>query len=306
MKIITDITQFPKHPVVLTIGNFDGVHKGHQSVLNRLKQVAADRHEYKAAITFNNHPSQVLRPAQPVKLITTLSHRLKLFRDQHLDYLLLLEFTKEFSQQSAEDFLRKMKSYIAFSHLILGHDAALGRDRQGDPGTITKLSKELGFTVEYIDEWMANGTQVSSSVIRRCVQEGDFLKIEQLLGRPYSIMGEVVHGEKQGKKLGYPTANLDVSQLCLPPLGVYAVTMNYQNKILKGVANLGIAPTMRSNPVPVLEVHLFQPKDNLYGEQVEVYFQGYIRPEKKFESPEQLKAAIADDVKTAHRILSTY
>lgn len=304
MKIIEDLQQFPNRPVVLSIGNFDGVHKGHQSVLSRLREVAASQDANKAVITFKNHPSQVLRPQVPVRLISNLQHRLELLRQQHIDYLLLLEFTKEFSQQSAEEFLRKIKKHIPFSHLVLGHDATLGRDRQGDPKVIAALSKELGFSVEYIDEWTENGSSVSSSIIRRYIQDGDFILTTEMLGRPYSIMGEVVHGEKLGKKLGYPTANLDVSQLCLPPLGVYAVTMKFQGKVHKGVANLGIAPTMRTNPVPILEVHLFQPRDNLYGELVEVFFQGYIRPEKKFASPEELKAHIAEDVKIAHKMLT--
>lgn len=306
MKIVDDLNHFPAihHPIVLTIGNFDGVHRGHQIVLDRLTQVSGTQHTEKIVVTFKNHPSQILRPESPVRLICTLQHRLELLRQQHIDYLLLLEFTKTFSQQTAEEFLRKVKKAIPFSHLVLGHDATLGHDRQGDPRMIAKLSKELNFTVEYIEEWLADGANVSSSIIRKHIQEGNFEKTKELLGRSYSIMGEITHGEKQGKRLGYPTANLDVSNLCLPPFGVYAVRLKHGEKVHEGVANLGIAPTMRDNQKPILEVHLFSPVTNLYGEQVEVFFHGFIRPEKKFESPDVLRNQISQDISLAHQLLS--
>lgn len=302
MKIINSLSEFPTHtkPVVVTIGNFDGVHKGHQTVLHHLHKHAPPR----VVITFANHPSEVLYPGKTVYLICSLEHRLRLLEQEKIDYVIVLPFTKELSRQSAAQFLRSVKEKVPFNELVLGFDSVMGHDRQGKKPEIQKLSQQLEFNVTYLEQWLCDGEPVSSSVIRQAIHQGQWNKVETYLGRPYSMYGEVLPGQQHGKKLGYPTANLDVDHLSLPPLGVYAVKVKYDGLSKDGVANLGVAPTMRDNGNPLLEVHLFEPTADLYGKHVEVIFAGYIRQEHKFENADALKVQIGKDVVTARQLLS--
>lgn len=306
MKIFCDLREPEpiQDPLVVTIGNFDGVHLGHQLVLKKVAE-AKDRMNGKSlAITFSNHPSEVLNPEKPLFKICTLNHRIKLLKESGIDILLLLTFTKEFSQQSAEEFLKRIREKYSFSHLILGHDAAFGKDRKGDRQQIQNLAKAFHFHVEYLDSFSLDGVTISSSKIRELISEGDFTKLQKFLGRPYSIYSKVISGKGKGKTIGFPTANIEVNDLCLPPYGVYAVKLINSEQIFKGVANLGVAPTIRHESNPLLEVHLFEHHEDLYNKNVEVIFSNYLRPEKKFSGLEELKNQIHNDIQKAKILLN--
>lgn len=302
MRLVRSVETFApsKKAMVLTVGSFDGVHQGHQVLLKQLQQQG-----YPVVITFENHPAEILRPdAVPPKLCST-AHKLKLLQEAGVESVILLNFTRALSQQSAEEFLRSVRRYVPFATLLLGPDATLGKDKQGDRNHILNLAKELSFTVEYLDDFVSiSGTKISSSAIRDYVRAGDLATVEKLLGRKFSIYAPIRTGAGLGKSIGFPTLNMHVEGLCLPPLGVYAVTLKALDKTWKGVANLGIAPTVRTSPEPILEVHLFNYSSDLADQlYVEVSFEHYLRPEKKFAGLDQLKAQIAQDVREAHSLL---
>lgn len=289
-------------PVVLTIGNFDGMHLGHQALLKRLLEISKQQKALSAVLTFSNHPSKVLRPTHPTPLLCTVEHKMLLLEQAAVDLTILVPFTKEFSEQSPDVFLNKIKHSLPFQTLLLGSDAHIGKNREGDKKTVTTLAKTLGFEVEYFPDIENDGQRVSSTLIRESIREGHQKQAETLLGRPYSIYSEVVQGHKKGAPLGFPTANLAVEDLCLPPLGVYAVRLFVDNKKYDGVANLGFAPTVRQSSQPVLEVHLFDHNKDLYGKKVNVQFLEFIRNEKQFASLDELKQQIADDVAKARNL----
>jgi riboflavin kinase/FMN adenylyltransferase len=298
MKIFQALTKSEDYltPFVLTLGNFDGVHIGHQLILSTLKETAKKQKAFSSVLTFSNHPSTILHPSIHSPLLCTYEHKVRLLEAFGIDYLFSLPFTKEFSQQSAESFLLKLKQAIPLKALILGSDARIGEARKGDQTTVIALAKQLGFDAQYIEDHLIKGQRVSSSRIRTMIQQGNFRQAEKLLGRAYSIYSAVIKGNTRGASIGYPTANVAVDKLCLPPLGVYAVTLIHQGIKHAGIANLGVAPTIGLKNSPALEVHLFDKNLALYGEFVEVIFLSYIRPEKCFDSVNQLKEQIAQDI----------
>lgn len=306
MKIFQDLEEFknPHQPAFLTIGMFDGVHRGHQAVLQKVHDDAKNQNGQSIVITFKNHPSTVLKPDSTVPLLNTLEHRIQLLEQQQIDVLFLLTFTKEFSEQTAEFFLKKICHSVPFSKLVLGYDAVLGKDRQGNREKIQELSKSLHFEVDYLPEYIANNLCVSSSKIRKFIQNGHLNEVEKLLGRRYSILSAVTPGIGKGKTIGFPTANIDVTGLCLPPQGVYAVKVVIDGNPFDGIANLGIAPTIRNDHFPTLEVHLFNKKEDLYGKSIEVIFFDYIRPEVKFADLKHLKGQIENDIQQAKKNLA--
>ena len=308
MKIFRSLEAYPKQdlPIVISIGNFDGVHLGHQAVLKEVKKRASALKGIAVIISFENHPATVLRPHATVPLLCSLEHKISLLEKAQMDQLILLTFTKEFSEQSAEAFIKNVRNSFSFQEIILGHDATLGKDRQGDRAQMEKLAEKEGFVLDYVDELTLADVSVSSSSIRALIQAGKFPQAEKLLGRPYSIYAEVKTGQGLGKTIGFPTLNIPVEGLCLPPLGVYAVKVKAQEKYLKGVANLGFAPTLRTDSKPILEVHIIEETKGL-PERValEVFFKSYLRPEKQFANLEALKKQIERDVEEAKLLLST-
>lgn len=269
----------------LTIGTFDGVHLGHQAILKSVDQV----------VTFSNHPHSILRNEAP-QALTTLAHKLKIFKAFGINSPLIIPFTQEFSQKSAATFLRELKQKIPFDHLILGHDAVLGRRREGTADHLFHLAQEMGFTLNYLDPISANNQIVSSSQIRQLIHKGDLKTAEALLGRPFSIFSTIEEGAGKGKAVGAATANINVNSLCTPPLGVYAIEAKLNQKSFYGIANLGMAPTIQKRNSPALETHLFDFNEKLYGEELEVIFLDFIRKEQHFTTVEQLQQQIKKDI----------
>lgn len=212
MRIITDLDHYQtERPAALTIGNFDGVHRGHQALITSLLEHKGDAQS--VVITFSNHPSQVLRPDHPVELLCSLPQKIKLLEDAGIDTLVLFEFTPQFSQQTAAEFVHRLARHIPLRKLVLGHDATLGRDRQGDKSQMAAIAEREGFSLTYIPEYEFQGHSVNSTTIREALRAGDFRQVELLLGRPYSIY--------QPKQIPDQPNHFDLGGLCLPPDGDY-------------------------------------------------------------------------------------
>lgn len=298
MKVYTNLDHLPEFikPVFLTIGNFDGVHLGHQTILKSLQEGAANEQLHSCVITFSNHPSQILRPNHPIPRLTSKEHKLRLLKKIGIDHVFMLDFDRPFSEQSAEAFLTKIHSICSFRRLILGANAKLGNDRQGNTPLLHTLAKNKHFTLEFLPLESTDEDPITSSRIRNAIQCAELEKAENLLGRKYSILGDVIRGKGEGHKLGYPTLNLSLDGICHPPLGVYPVTVIHDKTAYQGIANVGIAPTVRSDHIPVLEVYLLNENVDLYNQTVEVIFEDFFRPERAFSSKEELVTQIAADV----------
>ncbi len=299
MKIIEEIhDQFTKKaPVVLTIGFFDGVHLGHQRIFSKVKELKGDT-GLSFALTFKNHPQTVLKPFTPFPLISSLTQRVQLIKNQGIDTLILLDFDKEIQNTSADEFLLNLHEHIPFDHLVLGPNATIGRKKEGDAKLIQLLSKKFSFDFHPQDSYFMDKCQVSSTLIREMITRGNLNEASKLLNRPYSIVAPVISGEQIGKVLGFPTLNLDVEDLILPPLGVYKVHLMKQGRAHLAIANLGFAPTLKERKTPLLEVHLLDYKEELIEEELEIVFVDFIRKEKKYSSIDELKAQIHLDIQT--------
>lgn len=257
MRIFENLNDFSPSttPLVLTIGNFDGMHRGHREVLKKAKTLAGAEGKT-VVITFKNHPAEVLRPDQPLCYLCSLPHRLHLLEEFGIDTLILLTFTKRLAQNSAASFVEILRQTIPFTHLVLGHDATLGKDRQGDRPILIALGAKWGFSVHYVEEYRFEAKPVSSSKIRLALLQGDLPLVETLLGRPYSIYGQAKLGETG-------TFRLDLTGLCLPPQGEYPVDVLNEGKRYPGLAILASDLTVR------VEEANFQ----LFDSPVEVIFQ---------------------------------
>lgn len=301
MEIIDRLSlSHPQKPLILTIGNYDGVHLGHQVVLQRTVEVARQKQTQSGVITFSNSPGEVLLAAPAEKLCST-HQKIDLLAALGLDILFLIEFTREFSQQSPEEFLKNLLKKIPFSHLILGHDARFGKNRAGDIEQVQALAKALHFQVEYLPPEKINDRTISSSAIRKEIKAGHLEEANKMLGRSYSIQSLVAKGTGIGKRIGFPTANVQITNYCLPPLGVWAVTIRLAAATHEGIANLGTAPTVQREGAPILEVHLFDHESVLYDQEIEIVFQKYLRAEQRFPSLDALKEQIAKDIEEAKK-----
>ncbi len=289
----------PKKPLILTIGNFDGIHLGHQHVLQRVVSLSCQNRTTSGVITFRNSPSEVLSPGSLPEKLCSLPQKVKLLEHLGIDTLFLIEFTRQFSGQSPEEFLQRLLQTIPFSHLILGHDARFGKNREGDFEQVRALAKTLGFEVEYLPPLKVNDRIISSSSIRKEIKAGHLDTAKMMLGRNYSIQSTVTKGTGIGKRIGFPTANVQTQNYCLPPLGVWAVTVNLPSDSHEGIANLGVAPTVHRDGAPILEVHLFDHESVLYDQEIEVFFHKYLRPERQFPSLDALKGQIGQDIQEA-------
>jgi len=305
MKLFTSLDQFPRNdaPVVATIGNFDGVHLGHQYVLAETKSQAERVNGFSCVITFSNPPSTVIAPHKPLQLILPVEQKVSLLAQWGVDGVMLLPFTKEFSEQSARQFLSRVCDSIPLSHLVLGYDSRIGKDRMGDEAMVRKIGEDLLFAVDYCHEVLINGVSVSSSRIRKAISSGRLKDAEELLGRPLSYLLSSRSGQGLGKKIGFSTLNFDVPDLCLPPTGVYSVWLKTKRGRLPGIANLGYAPTVRNDQDPQLEVHVLDETFECSDPQMEIIFHRWIRDEQKFDNLESLGNQIEKDIITAKQQL---
>lgn len=291
-------------PLYLAIGVFDGVHLGHRAVLQRALGDARAGDGTPVAVTFDPHPLRILRPESAPRLLTSTPHKLQLIRALGIAQVLVIPFDRAFSGTPPEDFIRALAAAGKLREICVGHEWSFGKGRAGNLALLDRLGDELGFAEIGVAPVKIDGQIVSSTLIRAAVETGDFATAERFLGRPYTILGTVVQGARIGTKLGFPTANLAAHNEQFPPNGVYAVEVQRQSARLRGVANIGVRPTVaNSSGERLLEVHLFDFAGDLYGEDVEVSFTKFLRPEQKFSGLDALKAQIARDVAAAREIV---
>jgi riboflavin kinase / FMN adenylyltransferase len=284
--------------VCLAIGVFDGVHLGHQQII---RQTIADARQHDAialVLTFDRHPNTIVAPDKVPPLIYSLSQKLRAIESLGADAVLLIEFDKKFSEQTGEEFVRHLAHDFGKIHSIcVGADFVFGHKRSGNVALLKKLGGELNFFVHGLAAVSLDNQVVSSTRIREAVRAGDLDAAGQMLGRPYAICGIVREGDKIGRQLGFPTANLDAANLVLPPSGVYAGSTKLAGNIFRVALNIGFRPTVASaKPELRLEAHLLDFAGDLYGKELEVEFAGKLREERKFTSPADLRGQIARDL----------
>lgn len=283
--------------VCLAIGFFDGVHLGHQQIL---RQTIADARQHSGipvALTFDQHPNTVVAPDKAPPLIYSLPQKLRTLQFLGLDNILLIPFDKAFSGQSGEVFIRGLAEGFGKIHSIcVGADFVFGHKRSGNVALLKQLGGELNFSVHGLSAVSLDGQPVSSTRIREAIRTGNFDDASQMLGRPYAISGKVVIGDKIGRKLGFPTANLDATGLVLPPTGVYAAVTKRKGKLYRVALNIGYRPTVASGKQLRVEAHLLDFRGELYNMELEIEIGEKLRDEKKFASPEELREQIAQDV----------
>jgi len=304
MQVIKELKKIDYPNPVITIGNFDGVHIGHQKIFDFVKKKAKQISGTSVVITFNPHPIKVLYKEHPLKLITTNEDKIKLIEKCGIDITISIPFTHEFAQIEAEDFVKNIliEKFNA-KWIVVGYDYRFGKGRKGDKELLKKLGKTYGFKVTVLKAYKKRGKILSSTAVRNALFEGNIKEANQFLGRAYHVDGEVIKGMGRGSSvLGYPTANFVPKQEIIPKQGVYAVKVTIPSlKTFNGVANIGKNPTF-GNINMSYEVHILDFKGNLLGKTIRIHFIERIRDEKKFGSPQELKENIAHDIEIARKI----
>jgi riboflavin kinase/FMN adenylyltransferase len=292
----------PDRPALLTIGSFDGVHLGHQTLIRELAASAAAQGYRAAIVTFFPHPSVVLRGRTPSFYLTTPEEKADLFRSLGVDLLVTHPFSREVSLITAGDFAAQLKRALDFQELWCGADFAFGHDREG---TVDWL-RAKGIAVKVIEPLIASGSIISSSRIRRAVAEGDIAQAHECLGRPFHVAGMVVEGNKRGRTIGIPTANLDIwDERAYPARGVYVCRAWVAGSPVEAVANIGVRPTFGGDERPTVEAHLLDFEGDLYGQTLRLDFIARLRAEQKFNGVDELIAQIGRDVQQARQLLKS-
>jgi len=288
-------------PSVAVLGNFDGVHLGHQALFNRAIKISKEKKIIPTVITFYPAPAKILSN-QAVPVLTSWGQRLKLFQYFGMQQTLLIRFTKDFAKLSSQQFLQDI--YLAgVKDLVIGPYACIGKGREGTPEKIKEFFTSLGGTVHIVDsiDQKVDEQRISSSTIREQLAKGDLPAVKESIGRPYSIVGRVRKGKQLGHTMGFPTANLCAIHETLPPQGVYVTDVLYKNKTYRSMTNIGTRPTVSTENKVCVETHIFNFSDNIYGEKLQLSFLSKLRDEKKFASIEELKQQLMCDAKIASR-----
>lgn len=284
---------------VLTIGNFDGVHRGHQQVLKKLTDKAQAMGLPAAVMTFEPQPKEHFDLNGAPARLSTLAEKIELLDQNGVDAMACMAFNNRFMSLSAQEFVKQvLVEGLNIKALIVGDDFKFGCDRSGDFEYLKQAGEEFGFTVEDTQTVQQSGTRVSSTEVRAALELGNLDQAETLLGRPFSISGRIAHGQKLGRTLGVPTANVILKRHKTPLVGVYAVQVETSTGTYDGVANIGMRPTVGAL-MPILEPHLFDFSGDLYGQRLKVVFKHKIRDEKRFNGLDELKAAIYQDIELA-------
>lgn len=307
MKVYRSVDTIPAFErAVVTIGTFDGVHTGHRLILDQLKQEARRINGETVIITFHPHPRKVVATGQPaIWLINTIEEKIELLDKNGIDHLVIVPFTDAFSQQTPEAYIEQFLVERFHPHtVIIGYDHRFGKDRQGDYKLLEAYSARFGFELKEIPAHLINNNTVSSTRIREALLKGDVDTANELLGYHYFFEGKVVDGNKLGRELGYPTANLAVEreEKLVPGLGIYAVYVEVDGRKLKGMMSIGVRPTIGGTN-RVIEVNIFDFEEEIYGKVMRVWVVRWLRPEVKFEGLEALKEQLGRDKVEALRVL---
>ena len=308
MKIISSANELaaPCGHLCAAIGMFDGVHLGHQQVI---RQAITDAHQHEATslcVTFDRHPATVIAPERAPGLIQSLSQRLDAIETLGVDSTLLLKFDEPMSRITAQDFVRNLHRDLGeIKSLCVGAKFAFGHNREGNVDLLKQLGQDLDFTVHGLASVALNGETISSSSIRQAIKSGDFDAASQMLGRENALAGKVIRSDGRGRELGFPTANLDITGLCIPPSGVYAAHVLVEGQTHRAAVNIGLRPTVKE-PEPRLhvEAHILDFEGDLYDEDLEITFIEKLRDEEEFESLEELQKQIATDIQKARTLFT--
>ncbi|MCH2547092.1 MAG: bifunctional riboflavin kinase/FAD synthetase [Alphaproteobacteria bacterium] len=309
MKIVHTASFWPEsaHDSVMVLGNFDGMHKGHQAVIGRARDIARAQNLPLAMMTFEPHPRRFFQPELPMLRIVPFAEKARLLRDAGVEYLYVARFNAQFSKLSAEEFIGAiLRETLHVAHVVTGHDFAFGNKRSGDGDTLNSYAKTYNYEYTQVPAVTMDGANAySSTAIRQALAEGRMKDAAAILGRLYSIKGIIIHGDKRGRSIGFPTANIRPAPLYRPRYGVYAVRLHLGEKDYDAVANFGFRPTLDGQRC-VLEVHAIDAEFDAYGHSARVEFLEFIRAEKKFSGVEALVAQISNDVEAAKAIHATH
>ena len=308
MKIARSLEEIHRDPrSIVTVGTFDGIHLGHREIVREVVRQARAGGGRSVVVTFEPHPKLVVHSNRgPVALLTTLEEKLELLDREDVDLTCVLPFTREFAQQSPKEFYQRVVvGTVGVQAAVVGTDHMFGRNRSGGTAELGQLARTFGFTVTTIPPLVVGDVRISSTVIRNALTQGEVATASRLLGYSYSLSAPVVEGDRRGRTLGFPTANLDPgqSQKVIPARGVYVVTSELAGERFFGMMNIGNRPTMTDGSRLTIEVHLFGVDRELYGEILRVSFLGRLREERQFSSPQELVRQLHSDREEALRIV---
>jgi riboflavin kinase/FMN adenylyltransferase len=310
MRLIRDLQELRDQakPITLAAGFFDGVHRGHRRIIEQAKHSAHANGGEAWVLTFDRHPLKILRPEAAPLMLTSTAHKLALICDCEVDGCIVLPFTREFAATPPADFAAWLFHCApTLSEIVVGENWRFGAGGAGTPELLRQHGPEEGLTVTTLPPVLDTEETISSTRIRMAIMRGELDHAAKMLGRPVSVLGTVVHGQAIGRKLGYPSANIDPHNEALPPLGVYAVQALVDGKLHDGVMNFGTRPTFEKNMAvpPILELHLLDFEGSIYDDDIEAYFIAHLRDEWYFATIDELTDQIADDVRATREILKT-
>lgn len=308
MKIIRDNSEsFNIDRSVVTVGTFDGLHLGHKEIIDKLLEKSRELNTVSVVVTFDPHPREVVASDGSVDLITSTKEKIEILSGLGVDYVYIIEFNKEFSALSADEFIRKyIVEKLNAVYVVLGYDHKFGKDRQGDEALLKKIGTEAGFNITIVSPKKTDDNVISSTKIRNAVSSGNIENANKYLGRNYAISGKVTEGAKRGRTLGFPTANVGYygKNKLIPATGVYAVICYLKGQKFYGVLNIGCRPTFDDTFSLVIEAHLFDFNQNVYGEEIKVEFLKKLRNEIKFNSKDDLIEQMEQDKREAKEFIS--
>ncbi len=304
MILIQNIDKNVEPGGIFALGNFDGIHLGHKEIIENVKKLAKKNKSYSGVIVFEPHPRKFFMKDKNNFYLSDIKTKKYLLESLGLDSCIVLEFNEKLAKQNPEKFVEEIIfKKIKPSHLIVGYDFRFGNKRSGNSDDLLRLCSKYNISVSIVDKQLKDGTVLSSSIVRDLIQEGDFKKAELLLGHKWLIKGKVIEGDKRGREIGFPTANLNADEIIQLKFGVYAVEVIFDGKSYKGVSNYGIRPTFDGENI-LLETHLLDFSSDLYGKDIIVSFVKFLREERKFEGINSLKDQIKKDSEEALNILS--
>jgi riboflavin kinase / FMN adenylyltransferase len=308
MLLITDLSKItrPFTNSVITLGNFDGIHLGHQALIRMVMERAREIQGQSMVVTFRPHPLKVLAPDKCPPLISIYEEKIELFKKLGIDVLVKIPFSLHFAEMSPREFVQKILcDLLGTKEIFVGSNYRFGKGREGTTQTLRIMGEEFGFRVNEVKQIFLKSEVISSTKIRQLLTAGEVEHAAELLGRPYAITGIVIKGDSRGKTLGFPTANIASKHMIIPANGVYAVKLFVRDNYYDGIVNVGTRPTFGKDELAI-EAHVFDFDEDLYGEEITVYFIGNIREEKKFANADELIRQIKADVGNAIKILAAY
>ncbi|OGW30227.1 MAG: riboflavin biosynthesis protein RibF [Nitrospirae bacterium GWC2_42_7] len=307
MVLITDLKQITERfkNSIITLGNFDGLHLGHQELIRMVTERAKETGAVSMVITFRPHPLKILAPEKCPPLISIYEEKIEFFEKLGIDVLVKIPFTMEFSSMPPRDFAKNiLGDLLGAKEIFVGYNYRFGKGREGNIQKLREFGNEFGFTVREIEQISFNSEVISSTRIRQLLGEGEVEDAAKLLGRPYAITGVVVKGDGRGKLIGFPTANIASKHMIIPADGVYAARILARDKYYDGVLNIGMRPTFNKHETTI-EAHIFDFNEDLYGEEISLFFIKRIRDEKKFANVEELISQIKKDINIAKTVLAS-